>query len=422
MIGPRPTPLPGQRESRRRVPGSEPRRPVPPPREVRNPAVSLRARFLLYIVLVHVMFAACAVWFLRNDRIWLIAVEVAFVVTLVIGARLTRAFFGPLELIRAGALQIRERDFTTRLTETGQADMDQLIGVYNQMIDTLREERIHGEEQEHLLQKVLQESPGGVVTLDLDGRVATVNPAAERLLGLGRDQLIGRKLDEVQVPVAQELAEMLIAAGPATAAGRTTGPRGERSGDPNSDAAHLLRLEGRRRVRCQGGHLHGPRLSPSLPAAGRADQRAAPHREAGLRETDPHDEPRGEQHQRCGTIVAAVVPGLSPPARRGRPRRLHQRPGGGHPPHGQPGRIHARLRRGGAVAAPAPAPGRSLADRRRRGHPAARPPGRRRHRMARRGGRRPARGSLRPGAAGAGTASTSSRTRPRPSRPRAGRE
>ena len=189
--------------------------------------MTLRRRFLLYIVLLHLVFAACAVWFLWDRRVWLIAVEIVFVVTLVQGLGLARSFFGPLELIRAGALQIRERDFMTRLVATGQPDMDQLLDVYNQMIDTLREERIRGEEQEHLLQKVLRESPGGVITLDVDGRVATVNPAAERLLGLAADQLVGRALSDLGTPLAAGLADL------------------------DGETSRLLKLDGRRRVRCQ---------------------------------------------------------------------------------------------------------------------------------------------------------------------------
>ena len=189
--------------------------------------MTLRSKFVAYIVLVHVVFAACAIWFLRDDRLWLIAAEGLFIISLALGIRLVRSFFGPLELIRTGSLQIRERDFMTRFSETGQRDLDQLLDVYNQMIDTLREERIHNEEQEQLLQQVLRESPGGVITLDVEGVVATVNPAAEKLLGRAAEKMIGRPLTDLATPFARELAEM------------------------ERDESRLLKLTGRRRVRCQ---------------------------------------------------------------------------------------------------------------------------------------------------------------------------
>jgi signal transduction histidine kinase len=133
--------------------------------------VTLRIRFLAYLVVLHVAFGACAVVLLRDRRIWLLAVEAFFVVSLAGGVYLMRSYFGPLKLIESGARYLRDGEFTTRFRMTGQADMDRLVEVYNQMVDRLREERVRNEEQEMLLRKVLAESPGGVITLDVDGRV-----------------------------------------------------------------------------------------------------------------------------------------------------------------------------------------------------------------------------------------------------------
>jgi len=176
---------------------------------------------------LHLVFAGCAIWFLRAHPVWLIALEVFFVISFAVGLRLLHLFFGPLRLIRSGRFFLREGDFTTRFAPTGQRDMDQLVEVYNSMVDSLREERIRNEEQEHLLQKVLSESPGGVITLDVDGKVATVNPAVEVLLDCKAETLVGRPLVELGTPFARQLAEL------------------------RRDESRLLTLRGRRRVRCQ---------------------------------------------------------------------------------------------------------------------------------------------------------------------------
>ncbi len=189
--------------------------------------MTLRRRFIIYLILLHLVFAGAAVWFLRDHRIWLIAVEVFFIFTLSFGAFLVRSLFGPLELVRAGALQIRERDFATRLIITGQPDMDQLLNVFNEMIDTLREERIRNEEQEHLLHKVLSESPGGVITLDVEGHITSVNPAAEKLLERSAGYLFGHPLSYLDTAFARELARL------------------------ESGESRLLQLHGRHRVHCQ---------------------------------------------------------------------------------------------------------------------------------------------------------------------------
>jgi nitrogen fixation/metabolism regulation signal transduction histidine kinase len=188
--------------------------------------VTLRSKFLVYLVTLHLVFAACAVWFLRDRRVWLIAVEVFFVVSLAIGAWLLRAYFGPLKLIGSGVEYLQDGEFTTRFRETGQREMDRLVEIYNRMVDELREERIRNEEQEQLLRKVMAESPGGVITLDVDGKVDTVNPAAQALLNMDAAAMTGRTLQELGTPFARQLAEI---------------PR---------DQSRLLFLRGRRRVRC----------------------------------------------------------------------------------------------------------------------------------------------------------------------------
>jgi nitrogen fixation/metabolism regulation signal transduction histidine kinase len=189
--------------------------------------VTLRFKFLIYLVALHVVFAACAVWFLWDRRVWLIAVEVFFVVSLAVGVHLLRAYFGPLKLIESGAQYLRDGEFSTRFRETGQPDIDRLVEVYNRMVDKLRDERIRNEEQEQLLRKVMAESPGGVITLGVDGRVDTLNPAAEALLNTDAAAVIGRPLAELGTPFARQLDEI---------------PR---------DESRLLHVRGRRRVRCQ---------------------------------------------------------------------------------------------------------------------------------------------------------------------------
>ncbi len=189
--------------------------------------MTLRVRFLVYLAVLHAVFGLCAVLLLRERRIWLLAVEAFFVVSLAVGVWLVRSYFGPLKLIESGARYLRDGEFTTRFRTTGQEDMDRLIEVYNRMVDRLRDERVRNEEQELLLRKVIAESPGGVITLDVNGRVDSVNPSAERLLQTAADTIVGRRLGDLDTPFAREIAEI--------------GP----------DDSRLLPLRGRRRVRCQ---------------------------------------------------------------------------------------------------------------------------------------------------------------------------
>jgi nitrogen fixation/metabolism regulation signal transduction histidine kinase len=145
---------------------------------------------------------------LRGRGLWLFAGEIALVVSILLGVHLVRALFGPLELVRAGAQFIAERDFSSRLREVGQPELDALIAVYNLMIDSLREERLRAREQHHFLEEVVRASPAGILTFDFDGRLTTVNPGAERLLVRSGAELLGLRLDELPVPFAARVAEL----------------------------------------------------------------------------------------------------------------------------------------------------------------------------------------------------------------------
>ena len=188
--------------------------------------MSLRAKFVLYLTLVHLVFAALVAVLLDDQRIWLLGIELLFVISLLVGIRLIQHFWVPLDLIRTGAELIEERDFTSKFLEVGQPEMDRLIRIYNRMIEQLREERTRVQEQHFFMDKILASTPSGIITLDFDARIALVNPSAERLLQRSTAELAGKKLNEVPSPFVQLLEDIEVG------------------------MSEVLPLRGQRRVRC----------------------------------------------------------------------------------------------------------------------------------------------------------------------------
>ena len=146
--------------------------------------MTLRLRILLYLIALHVMFAVVSVAVLWRDRWYLLIVEPVFLASFAVGLVLLRSIFGPLELIRSGTQTVAEGDFNTRLLPAGSPEIDALTGVYNQMIDRLREERIHVAEQRSFLADLMVASPAGIVVYDFDRRFVQMNGAAQRILGV----------------------------------------------------------------------------------------------------------------------------------------------------------------------------------------------------------------------------------------------
>jgi nitrogen fixation/metabolism regulation signal transduction histidine kinase len=191
--------------------------------------VTQRARFTVYLVVFHLIIAGLGVALFRQNPYWLFAVEVVFLLSLAIGIGLMRGMFRSLGFARAGIQLIQDHDFTSRFREVGQPEVDELIGLYNRMVDNLRDERTRLQEQHHFLSHILRVSPSGIVILDFDAVIATVNPSAERLLGHGAVELVGRKLQDLGPPLGAALAAL------------------------PSNEARVVALTGARRVKCYHG-------------------------------------------------------------------------------------------------------------------------------------------------------------------------
>jgi two-component system, NtrC family, nitrogen regulation sensor histidine kinase NtrY len=191
--------------------------------------VSLRRRFMLYLAGSHAAAAAVVLPRLAHDRAAMLVAELLFVASFVAGLRLIRRLFGPLEVVQVGAHFLQESDFMSRLRSVGQPEMDNLVRVYNQMADHLRDERTRLQEQHQFLSQILQESPSSIMVLDFDGRIELVNPAAERLLDRGAGTLQGRALTEIPSPLAAAMSRL------------------------GAGEARVIRMGDGRRVKCRRG-------------------------------------------------------------------------------------------------------------------------------------------------------------------------
>jgi signal transduction histidine kinase len=167
--------------------------------------VSLRARFLAYLIALHLLLAGLAAWLIASNRLWLFAVELVFVASFAVGLVLLRSFATSLDFVRDSAQLLEDSDFMSRVREVGEGDIDRLIRVYNRMVGSLREERVRIEEQQQFLARVLRESPGGILVLDFDRRVEMINPAAARLLQIRGADLVGTALAAIERPLAAAL-------------------------------------------------------------------------------------------------------------------------------------------------------------------------------------------------------------------------
>lgn len=108
--------------------------------------------------------------------------EVFILVSGVISINLYQQLISPLTYLTQGISAIKDRDFNVKFLSTGKKEVDELVDVYNHMIDELRMERTRQEEQHFFLEKLIQTSPTGIIILDYDKEVKQINPKATELL------------------------------------------------------------------------------------------------------------------------------------------------------------------------------------------------------------------------------------------------
>lgn len=170
----------------------------------------LRLKLWVYLTVVHAAVAAVLIWQRELLGWWLFPLEIALVLSFLLGLRLMRHALAPLETARKLAEVIESGEYGFRYPLVGQAEVDGVIGAYNRMLARLQQEWLRLGEQRGFLEQFLRVTPVGVVILDFDGCVSLANPRARTLLGVGESDLNGCALAELESASAGMLASLRV--------------------------------------------------------------------------------------------------------------------------------------------------------------------------------------------------------------------
>jgi two-component system nitrogen regulation sensor histidine kinase NtrY len=139
---------------------------------------------------------------------YLLELSLAFLVILLLatwmGFRLAKGVTGPIRALAEGTAEVAKGNLDVVVETASDDEVGFLVGSFNRMIRDIKEARgslesskAEVESRRRYMEIVLRNVGAGVVSLDADGRVATINPAAQRLLGVPPGTgLVGRKLEE----------------------------------------------------------------------------------------------------------------------------------------------------------------------------------------------------------------------------------
>ena len=144
--------------------------------------MTLKVKYFIFIVLLHAALGVLLFQVIEKPKILVLVAELGLILSLLVAYQLYVGFVRPVSFIKTGVDAIRDEDFNVKFVLTGSKEMDQLIVVYNQMIDNIRKERVHLKEQHYFLNKLIQASPNGVIVLNHNQEIAEINPLARKLL------------------------------------------------------------------------------------------------------------------------------------------------------------------------------------------------------------------------------------------------
>lgn len=112
----------------------------------------------------------------------------------------------PLNALNTGLDLLRAQDFSNRLSLVGQKDTDHIVEIFNRMILQLKNERLKVREQNHFLDLIISNSPMGVIILNFDNEITSINKSAITHLELKANQdVINKNINTINTPLAKRI-------------------------------------------------------------------------------------------------------------------------------------------------------------------------------------------------------------------------
>ena len=170
--------------------------------------MSLKYKYAIFIILLHAILVGLTYHVLKDTIWYFIGSEILILFSLYCSYLLYIAFIKPVQLLQSGTNAIIDRDFSIKYVKTGSSDIDQLITVYNKMIQELREERILMTEQSYFINDLIRLTPMGVIIHDFDGKISNINPAARKLLSIDDD--VSKNLSDYPSEIIPEIQKCQI--------------------------------------------------------------------------------------------------------------------------------------------------------------------------------------------------------------------
>ncbi len=170
--------------------------------------MKLKTKYILYVSVIHALFIVVAIVLYKQNKVLFIISEGAIILSLIIFSNLYKTIFRPFKLLQTGVESITDKDFSIKFLPVGQPELDQLIDVFNKMIEQLRIERTKTIEKNFFLEKLIDASPAAIIIMGKNGEIQTINPAFYNFLTIPAESQHFKEIQDLPLPWNQELSKL----------------------------------------------------------------------------------------------------------------------------------------------------------------------------------------------------------------------
>ena len=114
-----------------------------------------------------------------------------------LGFRLAKQVTDPIQRLARATAEVAAGNLDVHLDPSGGDELAQLMGSFNRMATDLSFSREDLERRRAQMEIILRSVAAGVLSLDSDGVILTINPSVSRLLGITRNDSVGHKIGEL---------------------------------------------------------------------------------------------------------------------------------------------------------------------------------------------------------------------------------
>ena len=167
--------------------------------------MTLKLKLYLLTIILHSVLLVAAYWYVEKPGIEFIGVELFILASMGLFILLIRKAMSPMQFLDLFKDILQEQEYNARFSKTHSLELDKLMVLFNQMLQQLYSERLKLGDRKGMLHQLMNAIPSGIIVFDYNDKITQLNPAAEKLLGIGSATVESKPLKAIEHAITEKL-------------------------------------------------------------------------------------------------------------------------------------------------------------------------------------------------------------------------